>query len=108
MPLLGDELLAKIAALDRNLLSSMPGEERKAVVWLTARQTLVAKLTETSVSLAALVALQERTTQLGEKFLHWRRTSIMEMSFIEQNLRYLSAQTTNCAASGHKNVAFDA
>ncbi len=103
-----DDLLANLADLDCHLLAILPGEEQQAAIMIADRNGLIARLMETRIPLPALADLQERTRRLHEKFLHLRRTSIMEISFIEQNLRYLSNQTSERAMAGRRTIAVDA
>lgn len=82
----------QIRLLDELLLAAVAGQEREIADWIAQRQCAVQHLLQQGPSLADLEDLQDRTRRLEDRFLHWRRSSIMELSLIEQHLRYLHEQ----------------
>jgi hypothetical protein len=86
------ELAMHIEELDQLLLDAVPGQDDEIADWMEERRRAVQALPRTAMALAELDAIQQRTNRLEEKFLHWRRSSIMELSLFEQHLRFLSEQ----------------
>jgi len=81
-----------IRRLDALLLAAVAGQEREVASWIAQRSHAVERSLVQSPSLADLEELSDRTRRLEDRFLHWRRSSIMELSLIEQHLRYLHEQ----------------
>jgi hypothetical protein len=90
--------MALLEALDERILSAVPGEERDIAEWMARRQTLIGTLAAACSTIEELDELAARTRRLEERFLHWRRTSIMELSEIERHVRYANAQRQDSAA----------
>lgn len=86
-----DAALAAIAQLDRQILASGPGLEHAAAKLGTRRETLETVLLH-APTLDDLEGLRSRTKILEERLLHWRRLANMELSLIDQHLRYVSCQ----------------
>lgn len=86
------ELASKIEELDQLLLDAVPGQDDEIADWMEERRRAVQALPRSAMELAEIDAIQQRTNRLEEKFLHWRRSSIMELSLLEQHLRFLSEQ----------------
>lgn len=86
------ELAIHIEELDQLLLDAVPGQDDEIADWMEERRRAVQALPRTAMGLAELDAIQRRTNRLEEKFLHWRRSSIMELSLFERHLRFLSEQ----------------
>lgn len=84
------ELLAEIEAIDRRLLESRPGEEGPAADLLLRRGRAIEKLVRSAPSLEILNRLRENSERIEEKLLHWRRTTLADLSAVEQHLRFLS------------------
>lgn len=81
-----------IEELDQLLLDAVPGQDQEVADWMEERCRAVQALPRSAMALPDLDAIQHRTNRLEEKFLHWRRSLIMDLSFIEQHLRFLSEQ----------------
>ncbi len=91
------ELASKIEELDQLLLDAVPGQDDEIADWMEERRRAVQALPRSAMELAEIDAIQQRTNRLEEKFLHWRRSSIMELSLLEQHLRFLSEQQSGSA-----------
>lgn len=96
-----DNRLITLESLDQELLATVPGDEALAVERMARRKALVGELVAGNPTVEFLAELQARTTRLEEKFLHWRRSSIMELSEIDQHLRYLGEQRSGRAFQTH-------
>ncbi len=81
-----------IAGLDDLILAAVPGQESQIAGWLEARQSAVAKLVLDPPSIALVADTHRRTRRIEEKLLHWRRSAIMELSLIENHLRFVTEQ----------------
>jgi hypothetical protein len=84
--------MAALVALDERLLAAVAGQEREVAEWMARRQTLIGTIASACTNLEDLSELDARTRRLEDRFLHWRRTSIMELSEIERHLRYANDQ----------------
>lgn len=84
--------LNQIRILDDFILAAVAGQECEVAAWIAERQEAVQQTLRDAPSLACLEELGDRTRRLEDRFLHLRRTSIMELSLIEQHLRFLSEQ----------------
>ena len=98
------ELAAHIETLDQLLLDAVPGQDDEIADWMEDRRRAVQALPRTAMDLAGIDAIQQRTTRLEEKFLHWRRSSIMELSLFEQHLRFLSEQQSVSPAAASVRI----
>lgn len=85
-------MASEIELLDDLLLAAVAGQEMDVAGWMARRQVAVQRILNNGPSLAEIEDLQDRTRRLEDRFLHWRRSSIMELSLIEQHLRYLREQ----------------
>ncbi|MBI2688804.1 MAG: hypothetical protein HYX27_21080 [Acidobacteria bacterium] len=88
----------QLEALDAILLAAVPGSEPEILSHLLLRRELIDRLVQSCRRPEKLQEIQRRTIRLGEKFLHWRRTAIMDLSTIDQHLRYLNAQAPSSSA----------
>ena len=93
------ELARQLEDIDQLLLDAVPGQDNDIADWMEVRRRAVQALPRTAMALAEIDAIQQRTTRLEEKFLHWRRSSIMELSLLEQHLRFLSEQQAAASES---------
>jgi len=91
--------LAEIRLLDELLLRAVPGQEAQVAGWIAEREIAVERIASGNSDLAMVEELRERTNRLTDRFLHWRRTSIMELSMVEQHLRFLREQESQSAGS---------
>lgn len=98
------ELAAQIEELDQLLLDAVPGQDDEIADWMEERRRAVQAMPRSAMDLAAIDAIQQRTNRLEEKFLHWRRSSIMELSLLEQHLRFLSEQQSGSTDSAPIHV----
>jgi hypothetical protein len=94
-----DSFIAALIELDQELLAAVPGQEIQTMEHMARRQALVVHLLAGHPTADHLAEMQARTASLEEKFLHWRRASIMELSDIDQHLRYLSEQRSGTAVA---------
>ena len=94
--------LEHVRQLDELLLAAVPGQESQVAAWIVEREIAVQRIVSGNSDIATVEELQERTNRLTDRFLHWRRTSIMELSMVEQHLRFLREQETQ---SGHSATA---
>ena len=85
-------MASEIERLDDLLLAAVAGQEMEVAGWMARRRQAVQRFLQAGPSLAEIEELQDCTRRLEERFLHWRRSSIMELSLIEQHLRYLREQ----------------
>ena len=85
-------MASEIERLDDLLLAAVAGQEMEVAGWMAQRQKAVQRILDNGPSLAEIEDLQNRTHRLEVRYLHWRRSSIMELSLIEQHLRYLREQ----------------
>jgi hypothetical protein len=90
--------LAQIRLLDELLLTAVTGQEIQVADWMEQRRRAIQHSLEQRPSLADLEELQDRTRRIEDRFLHWRRSSMMELSLIEQHLRYLHEQQPDKAS----------
>lgn len=102
-----EEAIDEIHLLDERLLGAVAGQENEVATWVAQRKEAVQAFLASGPGLAGIEDLQGRTQRLEDRFLHWRRTSIMELSLIEQHLRYLHAQRPDPApdATGRIDVS---
>jgi hypothetical protein len=84
--------IQEVRLLDEMLLAAVAGQELEVAGWVAKRKRAVQHVVLEGSSLGDIEELQERTNRLTDRFLHWRRTSIMELSLIEQHLRYMREQ----------------
>jgi hypothetical protein len=84
--------MTEVRLLDDLLLAAVTGQEREVSGWIAERERAVHQFIRERQNLEDVEELQERTNRLTDRFLHWRRTSIMELSLIEQHLRFLREQ----------------
>ena len=85
-------MASEIELLDELLLAAIAGQELEVAGWMAQRQEAVQRILQDGPSLAEIEKLQDCTRRLEDRYLHWRRSSIMELSLIEQHLRYLHEQ----------------
>lgn len=93
-----DSAFIQIRRLDDLLLAAVAGQEREVGDWIAQRERAIQLSLQQQPSLADLEELSDRTRRLEDRLLHWRRSAIMELSLIEQHLRYLDEQRPE---SGH-------
>lgn len=86
------ESLTELEELDRAILAAVPGEEPRLAEWMQQRHQAIEQLSRFNPQPYEIEEVKARTNQLEQKFLHWRRSSIMELSLIEQHMRYLNEQ----------------
>lgn len=84
--------MTEVRLLDDLLLAAVTGQEREVAGWIAERERTVRQLVREMPNLGDVEELRERTNRLTDRFLHWRRTSIMELSLIEQHLRFMREQ----------------
>jgi hypothetical protein len=89
--------MTEVRLLDDLLLAAVTGQEREVAGWIAERERTVRQLVRERPNLGDVEELQERTNRLTDRFLHWRRTSIMELSLIEQHLRFMREQEPDSA-----------
>jgi len=94
-----------LAALDEKLLTAVPGKEREVAEWMARRQTLIAAMVAACKDPQDLEELTARTRRLEDRFLHWRRTAIMELSEIERHVRYANDQRPEPSPSAAGRVS---
>jgi hypothetical protein len=82
----------QIRLLDDQLLRAVAGQEKDVAEWMSARQKAIERTVRESPTGPILEELQDRTRRLEDRFLHWRRSAIMELSLIDKHLRFLSEQ----------------
>jgi hypothetical protein len=92
-----EELIRQIEELDQLLLDAVPGQDDDIADWMEERRRAIQALPRTALELVRIDEIQVRTNRLEEKFLHWRRSSIMELSLLEQHLRFLNEQQSGTA-----------
>lgn len=85
-------LLSQLEQLDAHLLAAVAGKEKELLEWMERRSVLVRDVVNVNPAEWELRRLAKRTTQLQEKFLHWRRSAIMEQSAIDQHARFIQEQ----------------
>jgi hypothetical protein len=91
--------IEQIRLLDEQPLRAVAGQEHEVAAWIVARQSAIERSLRETPTLPLLEELQERTRRVEDRFLHWRRSAIMELSLIEQHLRFLSEQKTGAAGA---------
>lgn len=89
--------ITEVRLLDDLLLAAVAGQELEVAGWVAKRERAVQYVVLESSNLDDIEELQQRTNRLTDRFLHWRRTSIMELSLIEQHLRYMREQEPGAA-----------
>ena len=92
--------IQEVRLLDEMLLAAVAGQELEVAGWVAKRERAVQHVVLEGPSLGDIEELQERTNRLTDRFLHWRRTSIMELSLIEQHLRYMREQAPDSEEPG--------
>jgi len=85
-------MASEIERLDALLLTAAAGQEMEAAGWMAQRHEAVQRILQGGPSLAEIEELEDCTRRLEDRFLHWRRSSMMELSLIEQHLGYLREQ----------------
>lgn len=85
-------MASEIELLDELLLAAISGQEMEVAGWMARRQEAVQRVLNDGTSLAEIEELADCTRRLEDRFLHWRRSSIMELSLIERHLGYLREQ----------------
>ncbi|MFN0100778.1 MAG: hypothetical protein ACKV2U_01680 [Bryobacteraceae bacterium] len=93
-----ESAIAQIRSLDDLLLAAVAGQEPEVTAWMAQRKSCVERLILVGPTVAVLEELQDRTRRLEDRFLHWRRASIMELSLIDRHIRYLNEQRSGTAA----------
>lgn len=103
--LLDSTKLRPVATLDAQILGATTGQEAQLLAWMDERAKAVQACLMQSPSVAEVEELQDRTRRLEEHFLHWRRAAIMELSQVDQHLKFLGEQqsSNNCSRS----IGFD-
>jgi hypothetical protein len=89
--------ITQIKLLDERLIAGIAGQDSLPAGWAKQRELLVQQVLREHPDLADLAELRDRTSRLEDQLLHWRRTSMMELSLIDQHLRYLHAQHPDSA-----------
>lgn len=87
-----EALLLDLRTIDERLLRCCSGTEEEAGTCLRDRGATIDRILGANPNLADLEELQGRTARLEERCLHWRRTANMELSMIEQHLRFVTGQ----------------
>lgn len=85
-------VVEEVRRLDELLLQTVPGQEPRVAAWIAERKSAVQEILDHSPTIAIVEELQARTRRLDDRFLHWRRSAITEMSLIDQHLRFLNEQ----------------
>ncbi|MBL8241533.1 MAG: hypothetical protein JNM66_29180 [Bryobacterales bacterium] len=91
--------IEQVRLLDEQLLRAVAGQESEVASWLDARHRAIENLVRDTPQISLLEELQDRTRRLEDRFLHWRRSAIMELSLIDQHLRFVNEQQPGEAAS---------
>jgi hypothetical protein len=97
--------MQEVRRLDDLLLAAVAGQERVVAGWIATRERAVQNVVLEASNLGDIEELQQRTNRLTDRFLHWRRTSIMELSMIEQHLRFMREQEQNSGSPVRLNVS---
>ena len=87
-----EALVRQIEELDQLLLDAVAGQDDEIADWMEERRRAMQALPRTALERHLIDEIQVRTNRLEEKFLHWRRSFIMELSLLEQHLRFLNEQ----------------
>lgn len=87
--------------LDDELLAAVPGQETRMAELLARRAALLPALCG---SLEELEMVAARTNQLQERLLHWRRLAIMELTALEQHVRFAASQVVPSPADRHTHL----
>lgn len=82
----------QLAQLDEQILATVPGDEVAMIDLLDRRHQVLDAVLAQPIPLAEIEAIRARTARMEEKVLHWRRAAMMELSAIDQHLRYLDEQ----------------
>lgn len=83
---------AQLEELDERILATVPGDETAMADLLDRRHQALEAVLAQPLPVAEIEAIRSRTARMEEKVLHWRRTAMMELSDIDQHLRYLDQQ----------------
>lgn len=94
----GRELSRQLEELDGWLLGAVAGQEPELLAVMDRRTDLLRRWVEAGPGDVEREGAAERTRRLQEKFLHWRRSAIMEQSAIDQHSRFLQEQRLDDAA----------